>query len=105
MYAGRLVEVAAREALLSTPMHPYTQGLLRSIPSLSRPGERLPEIQGVVPSPDQWPKGCRFSTRCPRRFEPCADLTPEEFAPAPGRQVWCHEFTQPASGTNREEGS
>jgi peptide/nickel transport system ATP-binding protein/oligopeptide transport system ATP-binding protein len=93
MYAGQLVEVATREALFSEPLHPYTQGLLRSIPSLSRPGDRLPEIPGVVPTPDQWPKGCRFSTRCPRRFEPCADVTPEEISPAPGRWVSCHLFT------------
>lgn len=91
MYAGRLVEVAERKALLSDPLHPYTQGLLRSIPALSRAGERLPEIPGVVPSPDQWPAGCRFSTRCPLRFEPCAELFPEEIRPAAGRRVWCHE--------------
>lgn len=91
MYAGRLVEVAPRRALLSDPLHPYTQGLLRSIPALSRPGERLPEIPGVVPPPDQWPLGCRFSTRCPRCFEPCTDLFPEEIRPADGRRVWCHE--------------
>ena len=91
MYAGRLVEVAERAALLEDPRHPYTQGLLRSIPALSAPGEALPEIPGVVPSPDQWPRGCRFSTRCPRRFEPCAGTFPAETTPAPGRRVWCHE--------------
>jgi oligopeptide/dipeptide ABC transporter ATP-binding protein len=98
MYAGRLVEVAERKALLSDPLHPYTQGLLRSIPALSRPGERLPEIPGVVPSPDQWPAGCRFSTRCPLRFEPCADVFPEEIRPTAGRRVWCHEVERSAGG-------
>ena len=98
MYAGRLVEVAQRKALLSDPLHPYTQGLLRSIPSLSRAGERLPEIPGVVPSPDEWPRGCRFSTRCPRRFEPCADVFPEEIQPAAGRRVWCHEVERSTDG-------
>jgi len=91
MYAGRLVEVAPREALFSDPLHPYTQGLLRSIPGLARPGERLPEIPGVVPPPDQWPTGCRFATRCPKRFDPCADIQPEEIEPARERRVWCHE--------------
>ena len=91
MYAGRLVEVADRRTLLSDPLHPYTQGLLRSIPALSSAGERLPEIPGVVPSADQWPAGCRFSTRCPVRFEPCAEIFPEEIQPAAGRRVWCHE--------------
>ena len=90
MYAGRLVEMADREALLSDPKHPYTQGLLRSIPALSVPGEPLPEIPGVVPSPDEWPAGCRFSTRCPERFEPCADQFPMESNPGEGRRVWCH---------------
>ena len=91
MYAGRLVEVAAREVLLANPRHPYTQGLLRSIPALSAPGEPLPEIPGVVPSPGRWPTGCRFSTRCPKRFEPCTDLVPQQTRPAPGHSVWCHE--------------
>jgi len=98
MYAGRLVEVADRKALLSDPLHPYTQGLLRSIPARSQPGERLPEIPGVVPPPDQWPAGCRFSTRCPLRFEPCANVLPEELQPAAGRRVWCHEVDRSTGG-------
>jgi len=102
MYAGRLVEVADRRTLLSDPLHPYTQGLLRSIPALSSAGERLPEIPGVVPSADQWPAGCRFSTRCPVRFEPCAEIFPEEIQPAAGRRVWCHEVER---STKREGAS
>ena len=97
MYAGRLVEVASRKEVLADPRHPYTQGLLRSIPALSAPGEPLPEIPGVVPSPDQWPKGCRFSTRCPKRFEPCDEIFPEETAPSPGRRVFCHAEGEGAS--------
>lgn len=96
MYAGRLVEMADRVSLLSDPLHPYTQGLLRSIPALSAPGEPLPEIPGVVPSPDQWPAGCRFSTRCPKRFEPCADQFPAESNPGVGRRVWCHAVAESA---------
>jgi peptide/nickel transport system ATP-binding protein/oligopeptide transport system ATP-binding protein len=98
MYAGRLVEVAPREALFSDPLHPYTQGLLRSMPALSRADQRLPEIAGVVPTPDEWPKGCRFSTRCSKRFEPCADVFPAEIHPAPGRRVWCHEVERSLAG-------
>jgi oligopeptide/dipeptide ABC transporter ATP-binding protein len=101
MYAGRLVEVADREALLSRPLHPYTQGLLRSIPALAEPGEPLPEIPGVVPSPDQWPNGCRFSTRCPVRFDPCAETFPAESHPSVGRRVWCHDLER----QSREETS
>jgi oligopeptide/dipeptide ABC transporter ATP-binding protein len=98
MYAGRLVEVAERRTLLSHPLHPYTQGLLRSIPARSAAGERLPEIPGAVPPPDQWPAGCRFSTRCPRRFEPCADVMPEEIRSEDGRRVWCHEVERSLRG-------
>ncbi len=96
MYAGRLVEMADRVSLLSDPLHPYTQGLLRSIPALSAPGEPLPEIPGVVPSPDQWPVGCRFSTRCPKCFEPCAGQFPAESNPRVGRRVWCHAVAESA---------
>ena len=98
MYAGRIVEVAERRTLLSDPLHPYTQGLLRSIPALSRAGEKLPEIPGVVPPPDQWPAGCRFSTRCTFRFEPCADVVPGETRPSIGRRVWCHHVEASATG-------
>jgi oligopeptide/dipeptide ABC transporter ATP-binding protein len=101
MYAGRLVEVAERTELLGNPLHPYTEGLLRSIPALSPPGAPLPEIPGVVPSPSEWPSGCRFSTRCPLRFEPCADRPPPELRPAPDRRVYCHALEDLQS---REEG-
>jgi peptide/nickel transport system ATP-binding protein len=94
MYAGRIVESGPREALLTHPLHPYTQGLLRSMPARSRPGEPLPEIAGVVPSPDEWPVGCRFSTRCPSRFEPCADEFPERTQRGADREVWCHAVSQ-----------
>ena len=94
MYAGQLVEVASREALFGGALHPYTQGLLRSMPALAQPGERLPEIPGVVPPPERWPAGCRFATRCPQRFEPCADLVPRELRPASGRRVSCHAVEQ-----------
>ncbi|HPG26428.1 MAG: ABC transporter ATP-binding protein [Spirochaetaceae bacterium] len=91
MYAGRLVEIAPRVPLLTEPLHPYTQGLLRSMPARGRPGEPLPEIPGVVPRASEWPRGCRFSTRCPVRFEPCAETYPAESHPAAGRRVFCHD--------------
>ena len=77
MYAGRIVEEGDRETLLSRARHPYTQGLLRSIPSLAVRGERLAEIPGVVPQPVEWPEGCRFSTRCPRVEDRCRAQMPE----------------------------
>jgi peptide/nickel transport system ATP-binding protein/oligopeptide transport system ATP-binding protein len=78
MYAGRIIERGLREEVLSAPRHPYTQGLLRSIPALAQRGQRLTEIPGVVPRPSNWPKGCRFCTRCPRAFEPCPEIVPGE---------------------------
>ena len=76
MYAGQVAEQGTREELLAHPRHPYTQRLLASIPSRTRRGEPLAEIPGVVPSPGEWPPGCRFTTRCHRAFEPCAGIVP-----------------------------
>jgi peptide/nickel transport system ATP-binding protein len=90
MYAGRIVEEAPRAQLLSAPRHPYTQGLLRSIPSRAVRGEPLAEIPGVVPSPDRWPAGCRFSTRCPQVEDLCRRETPQRYAFAPDHAGFCH---------------
>jgi peptide/nickel transport system ATP-binding protein len=65
MYAGKIVESAPVDALFSDPQHPYTIGLLGSIPRLDVERERLATIEGMVPSPNHQPKGCRFSPRCP----------------------------------------
>ncbi len=77
MYAGRVVEEGDRETVLARAQHPYSQGLLRSVPSLAVRGERLPEIAGVVPQPVDWPQGCRFSTRCSRVEARCRTEMPE----------------------------
>ncbi len=90
MYAGRIIEQGLREEVLSAPRHPYTQGLLRSIPALAKRGERLTEIPGVVPRPSNWPKGCRFCTRCPRVFEPCPELVPGVTTLSETHSANCH---------------
>jgi peptide/nickel transport system ATP-binding protein len=90
MYAGRIIEHGQRAEVLSAPRHPYTQGLLRSIPALAKRGERLTEIPGVVPRPANWPKGCRFCTRCPRVFEPCAEIVPGETRISVTHTAACH---------------
>ncbi len=77
MYAGRVVEQAPVKALFERPRHPYTQGLLNSIPRLDSPREPLPTIPGTVPAPGQRPKGCYFAGRCPRVTERCREQTPE----------------------------
>jgi oligopeptide/dipeptide ABC transporter ATP-binding protein len=90
MYAGRIVESAARSEILGAPRHPYTQGLLRSLPARAVPQARLAEIPGVVPAPGAWPSGCRFRTRCERAFAPCADSDPDWLALPRGGGVRCH---------------
>ena len=81
MYAGKIVEEAPTRAIFKTPLHPYTQGLLQSIPRLGdkvRLGRvRLEEIPGVVPSLYELPPGCRFSTRCRHTMEICRQREPE----------------------------
>jgi oligopeptide/dipeptide ABC transporter ATP-binding protein len=69
MYAGQIVEEARTAQLFARPSHPYTQGLLASVPRLTGPRTRLTPIGGSVPTPDAWPSGCRFRPRCPKAFE------------------------------------
>jgi len=94
MYAGRIAERGTRSEVLGRPMHPYTQGLLRSIPRLSHRGEALAEIEGVVPSLGSWPTGCRFATRCPKVFEPCDGTVPESVVLSASHHAACHEIAQ-----------
>ena len=93
MYAGRIVEEAETLPLFEDPKHPYTQGLLRSIPTLGRrgPGERirLEEIKGMVPGLLDLPEGCRFSPRCPQVMGICRKKEPFLGRIGPGRTVRC----------------
>jgi oligopeptide/dipeptide ABC transporter ATP-binding protein len=89
MYGGRIVEEGAREQVLGKPRHPYTQGLLRSIPALARPGERLAEIPGVVPPPARWPEGCRFAGRCEVARPYCVERVPGATALEEGHRAFC----------------
>ncbi|MFJ9250565.1 dipeptide/oligopeptide/nickel ABC transporter permease/ATP-binding protein [Streptomyces sp. NPDC101776] len=73
MYAGEVVEEAEVTALVTTPTHPYTAGLLRSDPHHALPGQPLPAVEGAVPPPTQWPVGCHFQNRCPRVTEACRE--------------------------------
>jgi peptide/nickel transport system ATP-binding protein len=90
MYAGQIVEEGERAELLSRPRHPYTQGLLRSIPRPEARGTRLNEIKGVVPRPGQWPSACRFHTRCPSAFDRCRVETPVRTRVSATQGAWCH---------------
>jgi oligopeptide/dipeptide ABC transporter ATP-binding protein len=77
MYTGRIVEEAPVEELFARPKHPYTEGLLRSVPKLTSEyvtkAVRLQTIEGVVPSPTNLPPGCHFAPRCPLRMPSCTE--------------------------------
>jgi len=97
MYAGRVVERADVFSLFERPLHPYTRGLLASIPRLdSRPKQRLATIAGQVPSLQEMPSGCRFRNRCPHAQVRCAEqVPPEEGAQgAAGHALACHFWRQ-----------
>jgi peptide/nickel transport system ATP-binding protein len=71
MYAGRIVEIGSVRDVLCNPLHPYTVGLMRSIPRVGATGERLAQIDGTMPRLHAIPRGCAFHPRCPQCFEPC----------------------------------
>jgi peptide/nickel transport system ATP-binding protein len=76
MYAGKIVERAKPEVIFSRPRHPYTIGLLNSMPGGRKPKSRLEAIPGLVPNPLDWPSGCRFRERCARADARCAKAQP-----------------------------
>ena len=89
MYAGKIVESAPVDALFSDPQHPYTIGLLGSIPRLDVERERLATIEGTVPSSNHQPKGCRFSPRCPFADRRCHEEPPALREIGEGHHVAC----------------
>ncbi|MBE0536389.1 MAG: ABC transporter ATP-binding protein [Phycisphaerae bacterium] len=91
MYASRVAESADVEAIFDEPLHPYTQGLLRSLPRLGARRERLDVIGGTVPDPLHFPDGCKFHPRCPigADDERCRTIEPELRTVRPGRCVAC----------------
>jgi peptide/nickel transport system ATP-binding protein len=89
MYAGRIVENGSCHDVLTAPAHPYTQGLLDSVPSRNPPGARLKQIPGMTPSLLALPAGCAFRERCARASVACGEAPPMRDI-APGRGVRCH---------------
>ncbi|MBI2881670.1 MAG: ABC transporter ATP-binding protein [Candidatus Tectomicrobia bacterium] len=90
MYAGVIIEEGSAEQIFSDPRHPYTQGLLGSIPRIdAQPGSRLVEIPGVVPSLYEVPAGCKFAPRCPYAAERCEEKEPPLFPVSEGRTARC----------------
>ncbi len=76
MYAGKIVEHASTQNLFENPRHPYTVGLMNSIPGLNEKRERLSAIPGIIPSPKDFPVGCRFQDRCPLAIDKCRIYEP-----------------------------
>ena len=89
MYAGQVVEQGSVEAIFADPQHPYTIGLMGSIPSLSARKGPLSTIPGSVPLPESMPQGCRFATRCPFAQSRCHAEKPPLTAQGGGHQVAC----------------
>jgi oligopeptide/dipeptide ABC transporter ATP-binding protein len=94
MYAGTLVEQAPVAQLFAEPLHPYTQGLLASAPTLDGGRRRLTTIEGMVPNLAHLPAGCRFRDRCPQAIARCAQQEPPLIAAGPGRRVACFVAAQ-----------
>ncbi|MER7076599.1 peptide/nickel transport system ATP-binding protein [Saccharopolyspora kobensis] len=91
LYAGRVVERAARHELFARPRHPYTAGLLASIPRLDAPrGQRLSPIKGSVSDNIPWDAGCAFCPRCPNALEVCEQQTPDVSIDVGARLLRCH---------------
>jgi peptide/nickel transport system ATP-binding protein len=94
MYAGNIVEVAGVDELFRNPLHPYTQGLMASIPRADAPPGELRSIKGSVPNLIFPPSGCRFHPRCPKAFGECPLTKPSLVEVAPGHLVSCLLFSK-----------
>ena len=100
MYAGKVVERADVQTLFDTPTHPYTQGLFRSMPALDGQRGPLIPIEGSVPSPLDFPSGCRFRNRCPQAVARCAESEPALLEHGAGHVVACHVVEAQRQGVN-----
>ncbi len=89
MYAGRIVEYGPVRDVFRQPQHPYTRGLLASIPT-GKPGTRLNAIEGTVPLLGALPPGCAFNPRCPDRFDRCTTAPPDDYEVGAGRTAKCY---------------
>ena len=89
MYAGQPVETGAAEQVLRAPRHPYTQGLIKSVPVPGTQARRLLQIPGDIPDPKRLPEGCRFAPRCPHAMDVCRSKDPPVFALADGGEARC----------------
>ena len=103
MYAGKVVEEADVHTLFSEPKHPYTQGLLKSIPKLGEKVGKLDSIPGNVPTPDELPQGCKFATRCKFATEQCWKKEPQldKISKDHKARCWLHQDTEKVEETQK----
>ena len=94
MYAGESVETADVKSVFKNPLHPYTVGLLESLPKINKDQEKLYNIRGTVPSPKDYPAGCRFSPRCDHCQDKCRNEKPPLIDLGGGRQVRCWLYAE-----------
>ena len=94
MYAGRVAEIGPVHEVINQPAHPYTAGLMASIPDMEQDRERLNQIDGAMPRLNAIPEGCAFNPRCPRAFDRCRQARPD-LMPAGATQAacWLHDVT------------
>lgn len=105
MYLGRIVEEAPTEQLFRSPLHPYTRGLLQSIPKLDGDrNEKLHVIEGTVPSLFDIPRGCGFSTRCPYADEKCRNEDPVMLQADERHRVRCWHYAEIDAMEERRNG-
>jgi peptide/nickel transport system ATP-binding protein len=100
MYAGEVVEQAEVDELFAKPHHPYTEGLMHSMPHIGHDQERLNVIPGTVPAPTEWPTGCRFRERCPYSWDLCEREHPPLYQIGSGHISRCHLAVEPERRNN-----
>jgi peptide/nickel transport system ATP-binding protein len=99
MYAGRVAEIGPVHEVIHQPAHPYTSGLMASIPDMASDRERLNQIDGAMPRLNAIPKGCAYNPRCPRTFARCLTERPELMhAGATRAACWLHDAADPHKG-------
>lgn len=90
MYAAQIVEMGEVDDVVDNPQHPYTQALLKSVPSNYTGNQRLKTIEGIVPTPDEYPKGCHFAARCEKVMDKCINAMPLSIPIKPKHFSKCH---------------
>ena len=97
IYSGEIVESGTAEDIFDHRMHPYTEGLFGSIPTLNTTAKRLSPIRGMMPDPANLPSGCKFADRCPYAESRCFEAEPPAYEPRPGHKVKCYRAEKEAA--------